>query len=203
MRAFVFLFPLMPFFENMWYGRPVKRAEYRQLLSRLNRLVTVRYRRAGYQIFWVFPSLPRAEGLPDYTLRTPGLRQLKGERALVTNVSYAQMRRRGQQPHWPDLLMQLPDRPSRLVVGGFHSTDSVEKFAAYSYQQGIPTYLDEDTTELFFVRMRLDGSVPLQRPRRAAAAYTRRVSRRGLPMDQLSLDCLREQRKRRPWRPQL
>lgn len=203
MRAFVFLYPIKPYVDAMWYGRPVDPHEYRRQVAQLNHLIAVRYRRLGYKIFWAMFCLPNAESIPDMTLLAPGVRKLVRDPTLVADVSFRAHCKEKKYPSLPNLLMQIPTRPTRLVVGGFHNSDCVEKFAEYAHRQGINTFVDEDTTELFFVRLRLDGSIPPTRSRREAATYIRRALCRGTAIDQMQLDYVREQRKHKPWRPQL
>ena len=85
----------------------------------------------------------------------------KEDRILTSGMSLKSLNERTRYPNPNFILNQLPPH-ERLVLGGFHHWDCVDKVARESYKRGIDTFVDEDTTNHFFGRVSF-GSIPLIR----------------------------------------
>ncbi|MFC1697945.1 hypothetical protein ACFL1H_06405 [Nanoarchaeota archaeon] len=81
----------------------------------------------------------------------------------------------------------------KVVIGGFHQFDCVDKLAEFNYNLGIDTFVDEDTTELFFARV-IDPGVPLIREN---------WSLKELGVGDKYYDFVKESRKDKPWMVQV
>lgn len=192
MKVFLFLYPIQEyvdaciqnfrFFE--YYGcRP----------DRLNDIITARYRSKGYRVYWLFFSEPNKPELADLS-RTSGHIRIEDEDGLIAcGLSFEEHVARKVYPDINQILSCLPDDLERLVVGGFHQSDCVDKVAAAVYHQGTPTFVDEDTTEFFFRASR--RQIPLTR---------RRHTLRGFGItDPFWAQLILERRKNKPWLTQL
>ena len=67
----------------------------------------------------------------------------------------------------PDYVLDMIPHPDRLVVGGFHQWDCVNTIAEASFRRGNKTFVDEDTTEMFFSRTSSKGKIPLEKEERS------------------------------------
>lgn len=120
-----------------------------KLMARLAQIVDARYRERGYRVFWltlsqrIDPLLPnnqfvddRVDICPEDTLLTSGLTVQRYNESSYRSSFY-----------W--VINQMKAWPEEFVVGGFHLWDCVDKFAAEASRRGIPTRVDEDTTNYF------------------------------------------------------
>lgn len=149
MKVFLFLYPVPQYFEACFnlQGRTARLLPQQQIRL-LSRLIDQRYRQQDYRVAWTLFRPAEVREAPDavYTLLRP-------EDARVTaSVSFKELCRY-IYPDLNDMLAQLPRPLTRLVLGGFHLHDCVDKLAAHAYTAGIPTVIDEDATEKFFFCM--------------------------------------------------
>ncbi|MEK6861969.1 MAG: hypothetical protein AABY07_08440, partial [Nanoarchaeota archaeon] len=145
MNQYPFLFPVKEYFEGMLSLLRLPRAR----VNKLTDIIDVRYRNNNYGINWLLFS--REDDLLKLDLdRVPNYVNIReGDEVLVAGVSF---KRHTTEELYPDsdyILNQLKPH-KKLVIGGFHQWDCVDKIARRSYERGIETFVDEDTTELFF-----------------------------------------------------
>jgi hypothetical protein len=94
---------------------------------------------------------------PDYN-QVPSYVDLRSEDRIL-NAGLSLERFLESKAHFDPffILDQLPDH-EKLVLGGFHQYDCVEKVAKASCLRGVDTFVDEDTTHMFFKNHALHGT---------------------------------------------
>ena len=159
-KQYIFLYPFREYFESMLNFCKTFYKEGHSV-DKLNDIITSRYRSKGYGINWVLFSDENDHEKPD----TKGLSGFvaieKEDRILNAGVSFGKHVSEELYADNDFILNQLPVH-KELVIGGFHQGDCVDKLAARSYSKGIKTFVDEDTTEMFFWRETFRG-IPLIR----------------------------------------
>ncbi len=185
----------------MWFGSIVARdrGDQEKFGQRLMEIINARYRSRGYSVFWVHFAHPKNPQLPDLALHCRWIMRHRADKVLVANVAFERHVQEKIYPSNEAILKQIPEKIERLVAGGFHQGDCVSKFAATVHRRGVPVFVDEDLTELFFCRMRLDESIPLRRTRKQAAEYYRKLFSGGRPLDTFNLKLFRQKRAHTPW----
>lgn len=165
MKIFLFSYPIRPYCEEGLVGSALRSLhEKGHDARRLGEIIARRYRGRGYQVWWLCFGLPGTEDIPDLTLLSPYLGWEEADTFISCDVSFHDHVKFEQYPNTERVLDMLPPRLKRLVLGGFHQGDCVEKIARAATKRGIPTLVDEDTTEMFFFRTSLRGQIPLIRP---------------------------------------
>jgi len=160
MNQYLFLFPVKEYFEaclnacGTFEFRGHKPAE-------LIHIIDARYRNKGYKINWLLFSREDDLSKPDLRQVPDFLEIEEHDGILVAGVSFGEHTSKGKYADSDYVLDQLPIH-RRLVVGGFHQWDCVNRVAERSHERGIETFVDEDTTELFFGRQLFSG-IPLIR----------------------------------------
>lgn len=201
MKVFLFLYPIREYFEEGIVGIAMRQFTEKGLrVERLSELVAARYRQTGYSVYWALFSVDGCPLLPDFSRLARQVVVSEWDVFLASGVSFREHVTREVYPDPAIVLSQLPVRVDRLVVGGFHQWDCVDKVARAASESGISTLVDEDTTELFFIRTNLFGEVPLIE----TDADRRRVLLRNFENeedseDKLMLRIQRDRRKDKPW----
>lgn len=166
MDTFLFLYPIREYFL-VWASRfGLEISEGRIDPSKLGAIIDERYRKGGYRVIWV---MFRGENGPDLDHLSEHVTIRARDLVIAADVTFKEMLRR----RYPDpafILSQLPSPVGRLVIGGFHMWDCVDKLAAFAHQIGFNVIVDEDTTELFFSSL---SEIPLVRNRSCLADYLR------------------------------
>ncbi len=179
--CFLFLYPIKYYIDHS-IGNHLRK----ESLQWLARILDVRYRQKGYAMHYLMFSDQMQRETPDLSLAHP-LFPLEGK-IIASGVTWQEMGD-GKYPDSDHVLNQLPEH-SRLVVGGFHQWDCVDKVAERSYRRGIDTFVDEDTTELFFCGAPAAERVPLEREK-----WT--FEELGIP--EWAREHVRNQRRGKPW----
>ncbi len=170
-KQYLFLYPVKEYFDSVLNICRTFSIEGHSV-NRLNDIINSRYRNKGYQINWLLFSReddldkPDTEGASDYVSVN------KNDRILSAGIPF---RRHVSEELYADndfILNQLPEH-KELVVGGFHRGDCVNRLAACSYARGVKTFVDEDTTEIFFWREAFEG-VPLVRGEPSLNGYSKK-----------------------------
>lgn len=181
--CFLFAYPIEPYFSPCLEMFHLDSSS----VDKLYRIIDERYRKQGYDIASLFCSEHGNPKKADLSL-APDYFHLEG-RVLASGVSFCELWFGGVYPDTDFILDQLPSH-SRLVIGGFHQWDCVDKIAERSYQRGVDTFVDQDTTELFFgTSARIQG-IPLAREH---------LSLQELCIPKLFRNYAWEQRKGKPW----
>lgn len=190
MKEFLFLYPVTPFLDYCLRLGTRENRRYHladALCDRFNDIIEARYRQRGFSVNWLMFSQDDQAQNPDLTLKAEEIAFNNEDRILTSGVSFKRLVEDKQYPDFEYILSQLPEPVDRLVVGGFHQWDCVDMLAAEAYKRGIPTIVDEDTTDVYFV----GGSSRLKTP------LVRDSFQEWVP-DHL-LDYVKKDRAKRPW----
>ncbi|HLE07288.1 MAG TPA: hypothetical protein VI933_01545 [archaeon] len=156
---YLFLFPIKEYIEFSMFVEDVPKAGH--TTEYLMRIIEARYRSKGYDVNWLLFSEHGDLANPDRAAVPPYVEIKPEDRVLVAGVSFETHTTKKVYADLDFVLNQLPEH-RRLVVGGFHMHDCVDRIAKRSYEKGADTFVDEDTTEKFYHGMPL-GAVPLVR----------------------------------------
>ncbi|MFC1663802.1 hypothetical protein ACFL0A_01625 [Patescibacteria group bacterium] len=119
------------------------------------------------------------------------IRMKHGDTVIASGISFKTHTEKSKYPDPEFIICQIPEL-TEIILGGFHQWDCVDKLASYAYQKGVVTFVDEDTTELFFSRTTVLGDIPLIRKKLTPKEIG--FNRRGL-----ELELFRKLRKDKPW----
>ena len=190
MKAFLFLYPIEKYFERSLKMNRIAFMEDNNFPKRINEIIDARYRQKGYRINWLMFSTDYDSTKPDLFSVSKYIIINQEDNVLTAGISFI------EEKIYPDIdfiLSQIPGL-TELVLGGFHSSDCVEKIAKYVYRKGIQVIVDEDTTDLFFSITSLCGEIPL--------------IRNSLTLDDLGIsevyaEFVIEERSKKPWLVQI
>ncbi len=159
MDQYLFLFPIKPFIDSSLDSCAFERKGHKP--CELFGLIDARYRKAGYGINWLLFSKDDNLSEPDLSQIPDYVKFHKKDNILNAGISF--------ENHISEIIYADPDYvlnqlPShdKIVLGGFHQWDCVERIAERSYKREIETFVDEDTTDLFFGK-RAHHSIPVKR----------------------------------------
>jgi len=189
MKAFIFLYPISPYFDNCLVDhlRPSKNANNN--FRRINDIIEARYRQKGYKIFWLIFSKENNPWEPDLSLVSDYIYIDKEDEIIAVGISFNKYTSEYAYPDHDFIFNQMPEI-SEAVIGGFHQWDCVNKIAKYFYEKRMPVLVDEDTTELFFVRTVAFGDIPLIREE---------IKPEDLGLEGLKIGIYRKMREGKPW----
>ena len=156
--------------------------------SELFYLIDKRYREKEYDINWLFFSKENDSTAPDLSNKPDYVKIQNLDNILHAGVSFRKHCDEEVYPEPDYILNQLPEH-DKLVIGGFHQWDCVDKLARASYNNKIDTFVDEDTTELFFAGV-IFRNIPLIREE---------WSLKALGIKDEYYDYAVEDRKNKPW----
>ena len=186
MNQYLFLFPVKEYFETL-----IKNSVFKIKGHKVNELfdiINARYRTNRYDLNWLLFSQSSNVSEPDLNIVPDYVDIRRKDRILVAGISFD---RHISEKVYADpdfVLNQLPTH-NKLVIGGFHQWDCVNSIARKSYERGIETFVDEDTTDLFFLRRAL-YRIPLIR---------KRLNLKGLGIPEHLFEVAIEVRKNKPW----
>ena len=187
MPQYLFLYPTKFYFDSMMsLCRGFKECGYSA--RRINDIIDARYRDNGYGISWLVFSKMGNACEPDLSCVSPYVKIRDGDLLLCTGYAFIDHMIKHIYPDANRLLDNLPPH-KRLVLGGFHRDDCIERVARASWMLGVDTFVDEDTTNSFFPRTCMLGELPLVRE--SWGPYSAE------PPDLLESEI--ERRKGRPW----
>lgn len=199
MKIFLFLYPIR------WYiDREIDDYnERRACVNRFNAMIEARYRKQGFRIFWLLFCEEGNETEVDLELLEP-LYEIRPEDTLFSaGISLIAHKTKLIYPSLYLLFKQIP-RAEQLVIGGFHQTDCVEKFASYAHSRGIRTFVDEDVTDMFFKLRRMYEMPPVEStPEEYAARFREMLQQVHARVQHRTYEYLlelhREERREKPW----
>ena len=111
-------------------------------------IINKRYREQGFDINWLFLSKEDDIKLPDMR-SVPNYVDIREEDKILVAGVTAETLKKDDYPNGLYILNQLPPH-IKLYVGGFHSNDCVYRLSKVSHNLGVYTFIDDDTTNLFF-----------------------------------------------------
>lgn len=163
MKEFLFMYPIQEYLDEIIGRGNIRQLEGREVCQKFNDIVEARYRQREFRVGWVMFKDRLGKNVPDMLARAREINIKPDDDILFSDVDFCTHRLLKIYPDFANILAQLPQGLEKLVVGGFHYSDCVDKMAETAYRQGIPTIVDEDTTEVFFRAMNLSLGVPLVR----------------------------------------
>lgn len=186
MNQYLFLFPINEYFRacmDFFELFEIKGHKPTELID----VIHARYKNKDFGINWLLFSQEEDLSKPDLS-QVPDYLKINEDKILTAGVSFKKHISEKKYANSDYVLDQLPSH-KKLVVGGFHQWDCVDRIAKRSYQRGIETLVDEDTTELFFGGQALYG-IPLIRTD---------WSLKGLGISEHACEFVKRQRKNKPW----
>ncbi len=187
MNQYMFLYPVEEYFNNIILSKKFYKNKFE--IGELFDIIDARYRENDYEINWLTFSREDNENEPDLSKIPNYVRINEDDRIINAGISFENHTKNKRYADPDYVIDQLPDYHERLVLGGFHQYDCVNKIAKKSYERGTETFVDEDTTELFFPRKFLYG-IPLTREK---------WSLRELGTRSFMIDEAKKYRKNKPW----
>src|SRR3990167_5442236 len=158
MKIFLFLYPIKAYVNACLEQFFFLRNGYDP--ARFSQLIDRRYRRRNYQLVWVLFSHPDDSSQPDRSLLSEIFEISPQDQVIACGVSFRLHCEKEIYPNPAEIIDKLPTSVEELVVGGFHQWDCVDKLACFAYKSGIPTQVDEDTTQFFFHTSSTEGNIP-------------------------------------------
>ncbi len=152
MNIFLFLYPIKPYFEiclkNYCWPDPI---DY-EIIRELGIIIDERYRQQGYNIYWLMFRIEHNLSKPDIELLCSYIGVCNEDIVIASGISFKKHTTDKSYPDPSFIFNQLPsNRINRLVLGGFHLSDCVEKLSQYLSTRGINVSIDKECTELFFL----------------------------------------------------
>jgi len=108
----------------------LNRTAFRQRFRMLNRLRINQYRKAGFEVNWVYFGREEDKSVPDERTHSEIFTVFSQDKKISTGLAYVDLRNR----IYPDSfeLVRKSGNPEKLVVGGFHESDCVARLACVS-----------------------------------------------------------------------
>ena len=137
---------------------------------------------------------------PDMALLWNGFFINKGDTVVSCGVSFEE---HCSKKRYPDLnkISLFPVLPEKLIIGGFHFWDCVQKTARFTHKQGIDVAVDDDLTEFFFPDIRNRRGLP--QADRIPISFQESIGKKRLEFirsgGDFLLSFIRETRKGKPW----
>jgi hypothetical protein len=189
MNEYLFLYPIAEYVDACTVHRSAGYEKGSGGFKRINQIIEARYRNKGYDVNWLLFSLKADNKLPDLGLTSPYFEIRTADRILNAEISFEDFVKNGVYPK-PDLVLGKIPRHEKLVLGGFHQTDCVNRIAKASYERGVSTFVDEDTTEWFFIKTSLGETVPIAREK---------WSLKDIGIPDCFMEAAKDIRKDKPW----
>jgi hypothetical protein len=198
MKAFLFLYPIAEYFQRE--NAPSK------VIKRLNELIQHRYRRRGYQVFWLLCSQEGNSKEPDRVLVDHRVKIEKNDRIICCGLPRSRTKF-GNYPSPSYIVNLVSVDPCEIVVGGFHQNDCVRRIARAAHKKAYSVRVDEDTTDQLFTNWRVTGELPplVRSPQNYANFFRNSILEacRAIGSDRLLYDKAirlhRQERRRQPW----
>ncbi len=168
MNAFLFLFPAQIYIELLIANKWINSVGMEQtVLRRLNEIIDKRYRQKDYRIFWLMFCLDEiARDKPNTTGICPAVKISPKDQIISCGVTQDEtiVDREDLRPSIrfdpANVIAQLPTTVADLKIGGYHQWDCVNRMAQATHEQGLPTLVDEDTTDFYFSKISRGIEIP-------------------------------------------
>lgn len=200
MDQYLFLFPVMEYFSaSEHFSFSANGVPFDAEIGRLGRIIVARYGPgSGYETNWLMFSSPRDRLAPDLSSLETRMAAAGTGRVLVSGVTFDECTKSKVPVYFdPDYVLSQVPETRRLVVGGFHDADCVERMAEAAHAKGLDVMVDEDTTDMFFDRRALGIRIPVKRKEWSLKDFG--MSRRqGTP--QWMIESFMEVRRGKPYR---
>lgn len=189
MDQYLFLFPIRPFIDSSLDSCAFERKGHKP--CELFELIDARYRKAGYGINWLLFSKDDNLSEPDLSQVPDYVKFHRKDNILNAGISFVSHISEIIYADSDYVLNQLPSH-KKLVLGGFHTFSCVDRVAERSYEHGVETFVDEDTTDLFFGK-RAHHDIPAKRKKWDLEALGLNGSSRYI------IEFARKSREGKPW----
>ncbi len=200
MKTVLILYPIQPYVDSEMIGTESSqiKTKYAQIYQDL-----IRQRYPGFQAVYLLFSAAADPQRPDLSQLWPGFSINEGEVVGACGLSFQDQCQSRQYPD-PQRVIDLCSKPvEKLVIGGFHLWDCVDKVASYAHEQGIDVSVDEDLTQLFFSLTRDNRGLPVFKIPVALEESLKQVRERLANEGDSGLEHFRAARKARPWLVQI
>lgn len=198
MKSLLVLYPIQPYADVLMSRRefPEIKTEYARIYQRL---INKRY--PGFQLIWLMFSEPQSPKKPDMSQLWQGISIKQSDIIWACGINFEEHCKKKLYPDPKTILDSCPQPVEKLVIGGFHFWDCVEKVAKFAHGQGIDVLVDDDLTEFFFwkVKNRMGIPSPYRIPlsREKSIMKDREQYLKSGGLDQLKR--VREARRGNPW----
>lgn len=161
MSHFLYLYPIKEYIETSIKYNTTNRSidKEAETLEHLNKIIDKRYRENPYNIYWL--TFSDEHGNTNYDIIDDRIYIDATDSIIDNGLTFTEHIKQGKYPHPGRIIDKLGDI-EKLVIGGFHQADCVEKVATYSHNSGIDTFVDEDTTDNYFTKSKF-VDIPLIR----------------------------------------
>jgi len=196
METILVLYPIQPYADVLMFRADRSGTEYAEIYQKL---ISERYRNP--RLVWMMFAEKESQRKPDLSQLWRGISIGKNDVIGSCGVSFEEHCEQKRYPDPKTVIEACPKPIEKLIIGGFHFWDCVEKAAQYAHSQGIDVLVDDDLTEFFFYKIRDRKGMPspscIPVLREKSIAKDRRTFLRSGGRDQLTR--VREARKGKPW----
>lgn len=194
MKYLIILNLLKPYIDAVSFERRKGYSEEKaELYAKL-----IKFRYSDFRKVFIFFSESQNRKKPDLSNIWSGALIYGEDLVLSSGITFDESHK--EKPHasyGKYVLNQLPWPAGEIVVTGLHFSDYVDKFAEFVHGLGIEVRVDEDLTELFFMRdLKSAKEIPLGV--RASICATQELLR-----GNDTVYFVRQLRKKKPWFVQL
>jgi len=157
MKSLLVLYPIQPYADALMFSQdpPEIKIKYAQIYQRL---ISKRY--PGFKLIWMMFSEPQLPEKPDMSQLWRGISIKKDDIIGACGVNFDEHCKKKLYPNPKTIIDTCPRPIEKLLIGGFHFWDCVEKTAKYAHEQGIDVLVDDDLTEFFFWKVRGRKGLP-------------------------------------------
>lgn len=196
MKYLLILYPIQSY-ADVLIGKaelPEIKVRYAEIYQEL-----IRKRYHNFQMVCVMFSAPEDPTKADVSQLWQGF-SVNGEDIIgACGVTFEDHCKKRIYPKEDKILKLCPEPVEKLVVGGFHLWDCVDKTARYAYNQGINVSVDEDLTELFFWSVRDNKGIPVFKIPVSKKESLMQTRKRLNGAGRGFLKDARAERRKRPW----
>jgi len=155
METLLILYPIQPYAEVLMFRQDHSGTKYAEIYQRL---IANRYQNT--RLIWMMFSEKESPRNPDLSQLWRGISVGENDVIGACGVSFEEHCGQKKYPDPKTVIEACPKPIEKLVIGGFHFWDCVEKAAQYAHGQGIDVLVDDDLTEFFFYKVRDREGMP-------------------------------------------
>ena len=197
MNILLVLYPIYPYAYTL-IG-PQEPYEIKKKFGQIyQRLIDKRY--TDFKKIWVMFSDEDYPEKPDMSRLWEGINIKTNDILSACGVTFDDLCYKKIYPNPERIIRICPQPIEKLIIGGFHFWDCVEKTAQYAYENKIDVLVDDDLTEFFFWKVRgykrfpSESSIPISREK--SIEKDRKHCEEAGPRQ---LKAVRKARKNKPW----
>ncbi len=193
MKILLILYPIKPYMDEL-IGEEKLPKEKEKIYKFYQTLIRKRY--PDFQKVFILFSDKSNLTSPDISQLPKGFNFQDGDIIKASGITFYDHYKNHLYPKQSDLLALCPRLMDKLIVGGFHLWDCVNKFAKYAYHSGIDVLIDEDLTEIFFdlVRKFKNRQVPIDKEKSLEL-----IRKELYKLDHVYIERAHKERANKPW----